>query len=261
MVDARMENYNYWRDSRVQAAMFSPCWDIVHQESNEAVIRVDGEWVVESIINDMISEVAQKWIDEKVDFAQTYRDLKAASDEKYALHRSERDRLCKEHKGYWDIPREIRDQLDELNKESNEASSATNTEFDKLWTRAEKENPVDGYAKEMGFETFRKHDEEYRFCMRVRTKFEVCSQCSGSGKVTDPNIDCCGITQDDFYDDPGFEEDYFSGRYDMQCPRCHGKNVEAIPQFPEWLNKAIADHDESQWESIQESCQERAMGA
>ena len=262
MVDPRMENYNYWRDSRVQAAMFSSCWEVVHQESESAIISVDEEWLIESIINDKISDVAQKWIDEKVDFSQAYRNLKAVSDAKGDAHRAERDRLCTEYKGYWNIPREIRTQLDELNREHSEASKATNEEFDKLWSRAESENPVDHFAEEMGFESFRDRDDrEYRFCMRVDVKFEVCGQCRGSGKVVNPSIDCGGLTQEDFYDDPDFEEAYMSGRYDQTCPNCGGKRVEAIPQFPEWLNKAIADHDESEWEGLRETCQERAMGA
>jgi len=97
--------------------------------------------------------------------------------------------------------------------------------------------------------------------MRIRTKFEVCGQCEGSGVVVDPQVDAGGLTQEDFRDDPDFEEAYFGGRFDVKCPRCKGLRVEPHPQFPKWLAEAIQSHDESVWEGIREQCAELAMGA
>jgi hypothetical protein len=54
--------------------------------------------------------------------------------------------------------------------------------------------------------------------------FEVCPTCQGSGRHVNPSADCHGLSREDF-DDPDFREDYFGGRYDVDCYDCHGKNV------------------------------------
>jgi hypothetical protein len=76
-----------------------------------------------------------------------------------------------------------------------------------------------------------------------------------------PQIDAGGLTYEDFHEDPDFEERYFSGAYDITCPSCSGDRVEAIPQFPEWLQKLIEERDKEEWDHISETCAERAMGA
>ena len=262
MVDPRMENYNYWRDSRVQAAMFSSCWEVVHQESESAIISFKESWVIDVLQEERLGAIARKWIEDEEDFTQEYRELRGASQAKKKIWEDEKAMLVNAYQYYWKAPKEDQDRVNGLWSEWNDGVAKDLVKaFTKLYERAEQENDIDKLAEEMGFEAFCNHDEEFRFCMRVRTKFEVCGQCRGSGKVVNPSIDCGGLTQEDFYDDPDFEEAYMSGRYDQTCPNCGGKRVEAIPQFPEWLNKAIADHDESEWEGIRESCQERAMGA
>lgn len=55
--------------------------------------------------------------------------------------------------------------------------------------------------------------------------FAVCSTCRGKGTHVNPSIDAHGITREEFDDDPGFREDYFSGVYDVQCYECHGQRV------------------------------------
>ena len=55
--------------------------------------------------------------------------------------------------------------------------------------------------------------------------YEVCETCSGTGKHVNPSIDDCGLTAEDFAEDPDFEEDYRSGTYDVPCYECQGLRV------------------------------------
>lgn len=91
----------------------------------------------------------------------------------------------------------------------------------------------------------------------------VCPQCDGEGKTTNPAIDGNGISPDEFYEDPDFEEGYFSGRYDIRCILCNGSNV--INEFVEdWNNPAFVALVEDREEEIQyqATCAaERTMGA
>jgi len=62
----------------------------------------------------------------------------------------------------------------------------------------------------------------------VKAKWEVCSRCNGNGSIVNPNVDGHGLTRDDFAEDPQFEEDYFAGVYDIDCPECNGLRVVAV---------------------------------
>lgn len=115
--------------------------------------------------------------------------------------------------------------------------------------------------EKLGFLNYEKGGAPYPYCLRLPTEFEVCGECRGAGLVVNPSIDCCGLSQDDFYEDPDFAEDYLSGRHDIPCPQCRGLRVEAVPRFPEWLEVEIVRHDEGQWEMIREQCAELSMGA
>lgn len=97
--------------------------------------------------------------------------------------------------------------------------------------------------------------------------FAVCGTCSGHGTAVNPSIDCGGISDDDFRADPDFEEAYFSGMYDINCPECEGKRVVAQVKTSQLsgLTKRIWDWAQ-EWEeesarSARESAAERAMGA
>ena len=68
-------------------------------------------------------------------------------------------------------------------------------------------------------------DVEHTEVFTFKVRFEVCDLCHGKGTMVNPSIDCGGLTEDDFYDDPDFEEDYHSGRYDVRCSKCSGKRV------------------------------------
>lgn len=252
-----LENRNYYNDSRVQSSMFSSCWKIVHQEERKAILSFDEDWIVESLQVERLEAIARQWIEDEEAFTQEYRELFAVSQAKKKTWEDEKQKLVQAYVYLWKAPKEERERVNNLYRAWNESSRVGNQAFNKIYERAEKENGIEKLAEEMGFAPYK----EYRFCLRAQTKFEVCSQCEGSGVVVNPNIDCCGLTEEDFYEDPDFAEDYLSGRFDVACPRCDGLRVEAIPQFPTWLNDAIESYNKSQWDGIREQCAELAMGA
>lgn len=95
----------------------------------------------------------------------------------------------------------------------------------------------------------------------LKTKWEVCATCDGNGKHVNQSIDCCGLTQEDFDQDPGFEEDYFSGVHDVTCTECKGKRVvpvvcETDPNFKEYQQ-----YQDELYNDARESAAERARGA
>jgi hypothetical protein len=99
-------------------------------------------------------------------------------------------------------------------------------------------------------------------------KYVTCGLCDGKGKHVNPSIDYCGITQEDFDDDPGFKEDYFSGVYDVTCYRCHGKRVEPKLNIDEKSSaklkayaKAIDERASDDASYAAECAAERRMGA
>jgi len=58
-----------------------------------------------------------------------------------------------------------------------------------------------------------------------RKQFAVCPTCDGNGTHVNPSIDSEGISAEQFYEDPDFEEAYFSGVYDVACAECGGQRV------------------------------------
>jgi hypothetical protein len=97
----------------------------------------------------------------------------------------------------------------------------------------------------------------------VRLKFEVCDTCNGRGSHVNPSIDAHGLSREDFDDDPDFEEDYFSGRYDVPCAECHGARVTPAID-PERNSKElvalIEDREAAEWEYARTCAKEREMG-
>ena len=53
----------------------------------------------------------------------------------------------------------------------------------------------------------------------------LCPMCQGEGTVVDPNIDSCGLSDEDFDEDPEFHLAYHAGRYDIECPSCKGNKI------------------------------------
>jgi hypothetical protein len=68
----------------------------------------------------------------------------------------------------------------------------------------------------------------------------VCPVCEGEGTTVNPNIDCNGLSAEDFRDDPDFAEDYMSGVYDITCKACNGLRV-IKPERVEELQQNAAD--------------------
>jgi cytochrome c553 len=59
----------------------------------------------------------------------------------------------------------------------------------------------------------------------LKLKWGVCGTCHGRGKHVNPSIDAHGISQEEFEEDPEFEEEYHAGLYDVQCFECHGRTT------------------------------------
>tara|TARA_B100000131_G_scaffold321061_1_gene370775 strand:- start:3915 stop:4400 length:486 start_codon:yes stop_codon:yes gene_type:complete len=96
-------------------------------------------------------------------------------------------------------------------------------------------------------------DEERTESFEFRVRFEVCGLCNGKGTMVNPSIDCGGLTDDDFYDDPDFEEDYHSGCYDVRCSKCDGKRV-----IPVLDDHCLTDDQKRALEIMREQAEEEA---
>ena len=99
----------------------------------------------------------------------------------------------------------------------------------------------------------------------VNTAFEVCYRCSGSGTMVNPSIDCGGISQDQFDDDPDFYDSYMSGAYDQTCSVCNGKRVvpdeeKVLRGLPEGVMKRLLDFQRDMDDDRQERMAELRMG-
>lgn len=90
-------------------------------------------------------------------------------------------------------------------------------------------------------------------------KYEVCMTCGGKGSHVNPSIDACGISSDDFDDDPDFEEEYFSGAYNVTCYGCAGKRlVVEIDRDRLTGSQAKVVERIQDWRAFMEECEEEA---
>ena len=94
----------------------------------------------------------------------------------------------------------------------------------------------------------------------IPASYAVCGLCDGKGKHVNPSIDYNGISQEEFDEDPDFEEAYFEGAFDVTCYRCLGKRVEPMVAWDQLTNEqsriareAIEYHQEYVSESESES--------
>lgn len=252
--DAAMETYNYYRDSRVQASMFSSCWSIDESSDREALISFKYDWVAEQLEEEAIVDLGDSWVAEGRDCTETYRKAQDSADEiERARTRLRDDSMKSEGVEYhWQISAEVKEEMASRYEDLKASRSLAYSERCKLYELAAAEIDKEALLKEKGLTPDGR--------IRVPMEYEVCGLCRGSGKIVDPNIDCGGITQEEFDEDPDFEEEYFSGRYDITCTRCRGLRVESIPKFPKWLEKMVDDRDQAQMDNIRDECQERAMG-
>ena len=95
--------------------------------------------------------------------------------------------------------------------------------------------------------------------LRVSVSYQVCSLCEGHGSHVNPNVDYNGLTEEDMHDYE-FMEDYHSGRYDVTCGQCNGRNVEPVIEFPEALEKWLNDRYEEDDADYAEMAAERRFG-
>ena len=83
---------------------------------------------------------------------------------------------------------------------------------------------VDERRKQASFEVY-EDDDDSTVLVELPIKYEVCGTCEGTARYVNPNIDRHGLSAEDFAEDPGFEEAYFSGAYDVVCQHCKGERV------------------------------------
>ena len=100
--------------------------------------------------------------------------------------------------------------------------------------------------------------------IEVPTVWEICHMCSGNGTHVNPSIDCCGLTHEDFAEDPDFLDEYMSGTYDVQCRTCKGTGKVRVPDYDALTDEQREgleelERDRAQWAA--EEAAERAMGA
>ena len=108
-------------------------------------------------------------------------------------------------------------------------------------------------------------DESTSYTLPV--KMEVCPTCNGRGTHINPSIDASGITEDsDMWEDCDEygENNYLSGRYDVTCYTCKGRNVVASIDRKGADKKALKvwESREREEREYQATCRsERLMGA
>ena len=101
--------------------------------------------------------------------------------------------------------------------------------------------------------------------LELPAKYEVCSRCDGQGKHDHPAFSN-GISSDE-WNGPDWDDDsregYMSGRYDVTCEECKGRNVVLEVDRDNCPEHLMAEYDswcDSMNHSMQEEAAERRMG-
>lgn len=82
------------------------------------------------------------------------------------------------------------------------------------------------------FKTFTTEDDDgIEIVHRIQMRWEICPTCQGDGAHVHRDIDAGGLTSADFDYDPDFRDDYFSGKYDVQCEECRGSGKVLVPDW------------------------------
>jgi hypothetical protein len=104
-------------------------------------------------------------------------------------------------------------------------------------------------------------DDGIEVTHRLKCRWEVCGTCEGEGRHVNPSIDCGGLTREDFDRDPGFEEDYMGGAYDVTCNECKGRTTVPVIREDDPLFAEYQEYRTELYNDAAESAAERAMGA
>jgi hypothetical protein len=85
--------------------------------------------------------------------------------------------------------------------------------------------------------------------LQVNGRYEVCPVCGGEGSHFRSDLDENHLVDSmrEDCDEDGLEA-YFSGAFDQTCSECNGKRVVAVPELPEWAEKAIEEWGEAERE-------------
>ena len=95
--------------------------------------------------------------------------------------------------------------------------------------------------------------------IHVSVSFIVCPLCQGHGTHVNPDIDCGGLSDYDYYDED-FMHSYHSGAYNVTCEQCNGRNVVPVIEFPKEIAKWLADRQEEDEADYAEMRAELAFG-
>ena len=105
------------------------------------------------------------------------------------------------------------------------------------------------------------NDEREEIELELPSKMEVCPDCDGHGTVLTEGMRGHAYTMEEFHESFDEEEaqEYFTrgGRYDVQCPTCHGDNVvpvvdeKLIPEkdkeaYAEWVK---SENQKARWDA------------
>lgn len=111
--------------------------------------------------------------------------------------------------------------------------------------------------------------DDCEFSFTFPAEYVVCYDCRGTGKtyLGWSASEQPAFTQEDFaYEGPDFQEDYFSGNYDKQCPECHGQRVvleieeKFFTEEQKAFYKLYQEHQQCIHDSWAESEAERRFG-
>lgn len=241
---AAMENYNYWGDSRVLAALTGPGFlakygkavkgtssIAIDGDGLQALLEADGEALMDTGLpgewkeEDYEVRAERMWI--YAYQVKTYRKLGVAEEELQAILSQTRD-VMTSRCGYVNVP--------------------ARTETERYFVPAES------------------------FTLTFPTRWAICDTCQGHGKHVNPAIDCGGLSQDDEfweddYDYEGGESRYMRGDYDVKCSAgCDNGKVRAVDEsvlspLQKVAMKLIRESDDEDRAYAREVAAERRMGA
>jgi hypothetical protein len=109
------------------------------------------------------------------------------------------------------------------------------------------------------------NDEGEEVELELPSKMEVCWDCEGHGTVLTEGMRNHAYSMEEFRESFDEEEaqEYFTrgGRYDVQCPTCHGANVMPVvdeEHIPENLKAQYAEYQKHEEQKARWDAEDRA---